>query len=124
MIPGEIISNNKTITLNPGKTPAQVIVANLGDRPIQVGSHFHFFEVNKALRFDRSAAFGRRLNIPSGTAVRFEPGEEKTVSLIAFGGAKRVIGFNNLVDGIANTDNLEAALVKAKQYNFKINTKG
>lgn len=123
MIPGEIICKNKIITLNHSKTSVQLIVANLGDRPIQVGSHFHFFEVNKALSFNRGLAFGRRLNIPSGTAIRFEPGEEKTVSLIEFGGAKRIIGFNNLVNGIANADNLEAALVKAKQHGFK-NTEG
>lgn len=118
MIPGEIISNNPVIILNQDKDTVTFKVANLGDRPIQVGSHFHFFESNKALSFKRSLGFGRRLNIPSGTAVRFEPGDEKTVELITFGGKKEIIGFNNLVDGIAAPDNLSAALAKLKSLGF------
>ena len=87
------------IEYNTGRKTATLKVRNTGDRPIQVGSHFHFFEVNRALEFDRGAAFGMRLNIPSTTAVRFEPGDEKEVSLVAFAGKQLVCGFNNLVDG-------------------------
>jgi urease beta subunit len=87
------------IELNPGRRTATIMVANTGDRAIQVGSHFHFFEVNRALRFDRQAAFGMRLNIPAGTAVRFEPGDEKPVDLVAIGGTRRVIGLNGLLNG-------------------------
>src|SRR5581483_9902423 len=79
----------------------ELTVANTGDRPIQVGSHFHFFEVNRALRFDRAQAFGMRLNVPAGTAVRFEPGDEKRVTLVEIAGAKRVFGLNALADGQA-----------------------
>lgn len=118
MIPGEIISNNPTITLNQGKDKIEVKVANLGDRPIQVGSHFHFFEVNKALQFKRSLGFGKHLNIFSGTAVRFEPGEQTTIELVEFGGGKQIIGFNNLVDGIATVDNLSMALAKVNSLGF------
>lgn len=118
MIPGEIISNNSVIIMNQNKAKIEVVVANLGDRPIQVGSHFHFFEVNKALQFKRSFGFGRRLNIPSGTAIRFEPGDAKTVELIEFSGNKKTIGFNNLVDGIASAENLTAALVKVECLGF------
>jgi urease subunit beta len=87
------------ILYNSDRKAVTLKVRNTGDRPIQVGSHFHFFEVNRALEFDRAAAFGMRLNIPSTTAVRFEPGDEKEVSLVAFGGKQLVCGFNNLVDG-------------------------
>src|SRR4051794_23847518 len=87
------------IELNAGRPTATLIVANTGDRAIQVGSHFHFFEANRAPRFDRAAAFGMRLDIPAGTAVRFEPGERKDVALIAFGGTRRVIGLNGLTEG-------------------------
>lgn len=99
MIPGEIIPANGEIELNAGR-PTQVInVANSGDRPIQVGSHYHFYEVNTALQFDRELARGMRLNIPAGTAVRFEPGDEKTVTLVPYAGSREVYGFNNLIDG-------------------------
>ena len=99
MIPGEIISADGDIELNVGR-PTQVInVANSGDRPIQVGSHYHFYEANSALQFDRELAKGMRLNIPAGTAVRFEPGDEKTVTLVAYAGSREVYGFNNLVNG-------------------------
>lgn len=99
MIPGEYFLKDEDILCNSGREVVHLKVANSGDRPVQVGSHFHFFEVNKALLFDRAKAFGRRLNIPSGTAVRFEPGEEKDVTLIALGGSQVVHGLNGLTVG-------------------------
>ncbi len=99
MIPGEIIAAEGEIELSVGRESATVAVVNSGDRPIQVGSHYHFFETNPALDFDRKATFGMHLDIPSGTAVRFEPGESHTVNLVAFGGTQFVEGFNNLTDG-------------------------
>src|SRR5256886_8209095 len=99
MIPGEYLLGDGEIEANAGRRTVALIVANTGDRPIQVGSHFHFFEANKALRFDRGAAFGMRLDIPAGTAVRFEPGDEKRVALVKIGGAKRVYGLNELTSG-------------------------
>ncbi|ANV91968.1 urease subunit beta [Picosynechococcus sp. PCC 8807] len=99
MIPGELRPQVGEIELNAGRETKIVTVANSGDRPIQVGSHFHFFEVNRALRFDRAATKGMRLNIPAGTAVRFEPGDEKDVELVALAGRRHVYGLNNLVDG-------------------------
>ena len=110
MKPGEIISKNIKIELNAGAEVTALKVVNLGDRPIQVGSHFHFFETNKLLQFPRSQAFAKRLNIPSGTAVRFEPGEEKSIELIPYRGAQKIVGFNDLVNGIANQVNLANAL--------------
>jgi urease subunit beta len=99
MIPGEIITNSGEIELNAGRTTVTLTVANTGDRPIQVGSHFHFFEVNDALRFDRSKARGFRLNIIAGTAVRFEPGQERTVELVELAGDRIVYGFNAKIMG-------------------------
>src|ERR1700679_513252 len=99
MIPGEYILAKGDIECNAGRPVTTLTVVNTGDRPVQVGSHFHFFEVNKQMQFDREKAFGMRLNIAAGTAVRFEPGEEKEVELVSFGGNKKVNGFNNLVDG-------------------------
>jgi urease subunit beta len=99
MIPGEIITPAGEIELNAGRSQIRVSVANTGDRPIQVGSHYHFYEVNTALRFDREATKGMRLDIPAGTAVRFEPGDEKEVALVPFAGSREVYGFNNLIDG-------------------------
>ena len=99
MIPGEIMPQSGTIELNAGRETLEIEVANTGDRPIQVGSHFHFYEVNSALKFDREATKGMRLNIPAGTAVRFEPGDEKTVILVAIAGTKEIYGFNGLVEG-------------------------
>jgi urease subunit beta len=99
MHPGEYILNDGDIELNPARATARVVVRNTGDRPIQAGSHFHFFEVNRALDFDRSAAYGMRLDIAAGTAIRFEPGEEKEVPLVAFAGARAVYGHNGLVSG-------------------------
>lgn len=98
MIPGEIITRSGNIELNQGKETLTVTVANTGDRPIQVGSHFHFYEVNAALEFDRDATQGMRLDIPAGTAVRFEPGDEKDVTLVPFGGSREVYGFNGLIN--------------------------
>ena len=99
MIPGEYILAKQSITANAGRETVELTVANIGDRPIQVGSHFHFFEVNDALKFDREKAFGMRLNIPSGVAVRFEPGDEKTVTLTELRGGRIVHGLNNRTDG-------------------------
>src|ERR1043166_4795976 len=104
MIPGEYILGEGDIECNVGRDTAKVFVVNTGDRPVQVGSHFHFFEVNKQMQFDRSKAFGMRLNIAAGTAVRFEPGEEKNIDLVTYGGKRQVFGFNNLVDGDARPD--------------------
>jgi urease subunit beta len=99
--PGEYLLDMEAgdIQANVGRRTAAVVVRNTGDRPIQVGSHFHFYEVNRALEFDRDAARGMRLNIPAGTAVRFEPGEEKEVMLVEYGGARVVFGHNGLVNG-------------------------
>lgn len=96
---GGVIFADTPIEFNVGKAEIKIKVRNTGDRPIQIGSHFHFFEVNHALEFDRHAAYGKRLNIASTTAIRFEPGDEIEVPLIAFGGKQTVYGFNNLVDG-------------------------
>jgi len=99
MTPGEILTAPGTITLNAARPVVEVEVENHADRPIQVGSHFHFFEVNQGLVFDRQAAYGRRLDIASGTAVRFEPGERRVVALVPFGGRRVVFGFNGRVNG-------------------------
>jgi urease subunit beta len=99
MIPGEILPASGEIELNVGRPTLKLAVANTGDRPIQVGSHYHFAETNAALAFDRAAARGCRLNIPAGTAVRFEPGQKRTVELVALGGARIVIGFSGAVMG-------------------------
>lgn len=99
MIPGEIITPDGDIELNAGRETLRLTVANTGDRPIQVGSHYHFYEVNEALRFDRERARGTRLNIPAGTAVRFEPGDEKEVELVTLAGTGEIYGFNGLVNG-------------------------
>jgi urease beta subunit len=99
MIPGEIIVAAGEIELNIGRATATITVANTGDRPIQVGSHYHFYETNRALAFDREKARGFRLDIPAGTAVRFEPGQTRDVRLVAYAGARRVFGFNGKVNG-------------------------
>jgi len=99
VIPGEVLLADDPIEANVGRDTATITVRNRGDRPIQVGSHFHFFEVNDALQFERDASLGFRLNIPAGTAVRFEPGEERMVDLVAYGGTREVHGFNGLVNG-------------------------
>lgn len=118
MIPGEYILGEDDIMANVGRRTDSVTVVNTGDRPIQVGSHFHFFETNKELLFDRAKSYGMRLNIASGTAVRFEPGEEKDVVLVEFGGNKRITGFNNLVDGDLDKQK-ETAMTKSVTENFK-----
>lgn len=99
MIPGEIWTEPGEIELNQGRRTVKLSVRNTGDRPIQVGSHFHFYEVNSALDFERSGARGMRLDIPAGTAVRFEPGDEKEVELVELAGSRQVYGFNGLVNG-------------------------
>ena len=99
MIPGELFTDGPAHHLNPGRATQSMVVSNTGDRPIQVGSHYHFAETNAALHFDRQAAKGMRLNIPSGTAVRFEPGQQRTVELIAYGGLRQVWGFRGLFNG-------------------------
>ncbi|MEA5577784.1 urease subunit beta [Anabaena sp. UHCC 0451] len=99
MIPGEIVTPPGEIELNENRPTTKLIVANTGDRPIQIGSHFHFYEVNKALHFDREKARGMRLDIPAGTAVRFEPGDEKEITLIPLVGSRQIYGFNNKING-------------------------
>jgi urease subunit beta len=99
IIPGELLADGGDHALNPGRRTLTLVVQNAGDRPIQVGSHYHFAETNAALRFDRAAARGMRLNIPSSTAVRFEPGQQRTVELVDFGGDRRVVGFRGLIQG-------------------------
>ena len=99
MIPGEYILKNTSIELNSGKQTKKLSVSNTGDRPVQVGSHYHFAETNSKLHFDRGAALGFRLNIPAGTAVRFEPGQQRKVNLVAIGGARKIYGFNQRVMG-------------------------
>ncbi|MBM5806621.1 MAG: urease subunit beta [Cyanobacteria bacterium M_surface_10_m2_179] len=99
LIPGELIPEPGELELNAGRPVTTVLVANTGDRPVQVGSHFHFFETNAALAFDREATRGLRLDIPAGTAVRFEPGDSREVQLVPFAGERRIVGFNGLVNG-------------------------
>lgn len=118
MIPGEVITIDREIILNEGRETANLEIKNKGDRPIQVGSHFHFFEVNKLLTFNREIAYGMRLDIPSGTSVRFEPGETKTVNLVAVGGSKRFFGLNNLTKGQANESTLTTSMNNAKLKGF------
>ena len=99
LIPGELLPEPGEIVLNAGRPVTTLLVANTGDRPVQVGSHFHFFEANSALKFDRDAARGLRLDIPAGTAIRFEPGDSREVQLVPFAGERRIFGFNGLVNG-------------------------
>lgn len=110
---GEIMPLDREIILNESRKTVSVTVANTGDRPVQVGSHFHFFEVNRLLKFDREKAYGYRLDIPSGTSVRFEPGMEKTVELVEFGGRKRIFGLNDLTCGQTGEATLQASLINA-----------
>lgn len=119
MIPGQIILAKEDVRCNQNKKTVSIEVKNVGDRPIQVGSHFHFFEVNKKLQFDRTQAVGMRLNIPSSTAVRFEPGESKQVILVEIGGKKVVYGHNSLVNGsVADDASKEKAIANAKAEGF------
>ncbi|MFP6612460.1 MAG: urease subunit beta [Pirellulales bacterium] len=116
--PGEYVTPDEELVLNEGRDSVELMVTNLGDRPIQVGSHYHFIETNAALEFDRELAFGRRLDIPAGTAVRFEPGESKTVSLVQIAGNRIIRGGNNLADGPADDAGKQAALQKIADQGF------
>jgi len=120
MIPGEYFLLKEDIICNLGKETIRINVVNTGDRPVQVGSHFHFFEANRQMEFDRRKAFGKRLNIPAGTAVRFEPGEEKDIELVAIGGKNLVFGINNLVNGSTFGENeINKAINNITSQSFK-----
>lgn len=120
MIPGEYILSSDPVICNGNKKTVSITVSNTGDRPCQVGSHTHFFEVNKALDFPREQAYGYRLNIPAGTSIRFEPGDSREVELCELGGKRIVYGFNGLTMGGLNSKvSKEAALEKAKKLGFK-----
>ena len=119
LIPGEILPAEGVVVLNAGRPVRSVTVLNAGDRPIQVGSHYHFFEANRALRFPRATTFGLRLDIPAGTAVRFEPGEEKSVQLVPFGGQRTVCGLNGLTEGNTQDASVrQRALHRAAEQGF------
>ena len=113
MIPGEYLLESAPIEINVGRKTSRLAVKNRGDRPIQVGSHCHFFEVNRWLAFDRTAAYGMRLNIAAGTAVRFEPGDTRDVELVALGGTREVVGLNQLVEGPLDEEKVKVAALKA-----------
>jgi urease subunit gamma/beta len=117
--PGEVLAAAGELELNAGRAAVQIDVMNTGDRPVQVGSHYPFFETNRALRFDRAKAFGRRLDIPSGTAVRFEPGEKKRIALIEIEGHKLIYGGNALTDGGLDAENHKAALARVTEHGFE-----
>lgn len=117
--PGEILYGGGDLILNEGRDAIELDVTNTGDRAVQVGSHFHFFEVNRALRFERRATFGMRLDIPSGTAVRFEAGQTHRVSLVPYGGARRMLGFNGLADG----GGAEAGFARAAGLGFELDAR-
>ena len=120
IVPGEIIAGDGDIKINAGKRSNKLIVLNTGDRPVQIGSHFHFFEVNPELDFKRKDAFGKHLDIPAGTAVRFEPGESKEVQLVKFGGAGEVHGLNSLTNGSTTSEvKKQEALLQAKNRGYK-----
>ena len=117
MVPGEYFLKSDPIELNARRATRRIEVSNRGDRPIQVGSHFHFFEVNRWLSFDRQAAYGMRLDIPAGPAVRFEPGDTREVALVAIGGTRDVAGLNRLVEGRLDDERVKAdALVAFKGF--------
>ncbi len=119
MIPGELLPAEGSVELNAGRETTSVTVANTGDRPIQVGSHFHFFETNRALKFDREQAYGMRLNIPAGTTARFEPGDEREVELVRIGGRRIVRGLNGLTEGALEDPQVrEAALRRARERGY------
>ena len=124
MVPGEIILGEGDIVAFNGRRTVELIVANTGDRPIQVGSHCHFFETNRALRFDREKAYGFRLQVPAGTAVRFEPGEDKRVTLVAIGGNRVAYGINGLTNGRLDDQKVKVqALAKAVELGFLVKGK-
>src|SRR5262245_16002312 len=112
MIPGEYLLAHEPIEINVGRPTRRLEVVNTGDRPVQVGSHFHFFEVNRCLAFDRAAAYGMRLNIAAGTAVRFEPGDTREVELVAIGGTREIHGLNRLVEGRLDDEKTRDAAMK------------
>jgi len=119
-VPGEILPLEGEIELHAGRNGTKLTVVNTGDRPVQVGSHYHFFETNAALDFDRAAAFGMHLDIPAGTAVRFEPGESKEVALVEFGGSGELFGLNSLTDGSARSEAVkQRALQRARERGYK-----
>jgi urease beta subunit len=123
MIPGEYFIEKGEIECNSGRPVIKMTATNTGDRPIQVGSHCHFFEINPQMVLYREKAFGKRLNIPAGTSVRFEPGEEKEVELVPFAGARRIFGTNNLTNGdTTSKETLKAAMQKLRSKNFKNKT--
>lgn len=117
MIPGEYFIKNEDIVCNEGREVTQIEVVNMGDRPIQVGSHYHFFEVNKMMSFEREKAFGKRLNIIASTAVRFEPGELKVVELVPFAGTRKVYGHNDLANGETVSEEARALGMKLMKEN-------
>jgi urease subunit beta len=120
MIPGEYFLKKEPVECNTGRKTVKIIVVNTGDRPVQIGSHYHFFETNKQMEFDRGKAFGMRLNIAAGTAVRFEPGEEKQVELVEYGGLCHIYGFNNLVNGDTTSQAVKLkAMAKMNELGFK-----
>ncbi len=126
---GGYVLSDKPIEINAGRPTVTIKVRNTGDRPVQVGSHYHFFEVNRALEFDRRAAFGQHLDIPASTGLRFEPGDEKEVALVPFGGQQLIYGFSNLVDGSTGSGptpgyqpNLDKGLERAAKLGFKSKT--
>jgi len=117
---GPYLLRDEPVVINAGRRTVRLPVSNLGDRPIQVGSHYHFFEVNRFLDFDRSLAFGMRLNVPAGTAMRFEPGDTREIDLVEFGGTGRVTGLNNLTNGSVRTPERAAeALERARRRGFR-----
>lgn len=117
LIPGEYLLESEPIELNAGRATRRIEVSNTGDRPVQVGSHYHFLEVNRCLVFDRAAAYGMRLNIPAGTAVRFEPGDTRDVELVEIGGSREIVGLNRLVDGRLDGDGVrQRALAAVEAY--------
>ena len=119
MIPGELLPAEGCVELRPGRERVALRVANTGDRPVQVGSHFHFFEVNRALRFERTRGYGMRLDIPAGTAVRFEPGDEREVQLVPVAGARIIYGLNGLTGGALDDPSVrEAAFACARERGF------
>ena len=119
LVPGELLPADEPVEINAGRETASVTVENTGDRPAQVGSHFHFFECNQALDFDREAAYGMRLDIPAGTAVRFEPGCEEDVDLVAYGGNRVLRGMGGLVEGdLDDEDVREAAFERAREAGY------
>lgn len=115
LVPGEILCEPGTLQLNAGRANKKIMVVNQGDRPIQVGSHYHFLEVNRALKFDRIEALGFRLDIPAGTAIRFEPGDTKEVTLVALAGDRTVYGLNNLVNGALDAADISTVIQERLQ---------